>query len=57
MDWFYAPSYKNGDVLAEFEGVRRACEITGIDHRSISQVAAGSAVRKTAGGFLWKYKN
>lgn len=32
-----------------------ACKITGIDHRSISQVAAGSKTRKTAGGFIWKY--
>ena len=41
---------------AEHEGVRLACAATGIDHRSISQVAAGSLIRKTAGGYLWKYK-
>lgn len=47
---------KNGNTVAEFYGVREACRITKIDHRSISQVAAGSKVRKTAGGFIWKYK-
>lgn len=47
---------KNGNVVAEFYGVREACRVTKIDHRSISQVAAGSKVRKSAGGFIWKYK-
>jgi group I intron endonuclease len=47
---------KDGRLVAEFEGVRIACKITGIDHRSISQVAAGSVIRKSAGGFIWKYK-
>ena len=46
----------NGNLIAEFEGVRIAGKKTGIDHRSISQVAAGSKIRKTAGGFKWKYK-
>jgi predicted GIY-YIG superfamily endonuclease len=47
---------KSGNIVAEFEGVRIASKITGIDHRSISQVASGSLIRKTAGGFKWKYK-
>lgn len=47
---------KNENIVAEFEGVRIASKITGIDHRSISQVASGSLIRKTAGGFKWKYK-
>jgi predicted GIY-YIG superfamily endonuclease len=47
---------KSGNVIAEFDGVREAGRITGIDHRSISQVAAGSTIRKSAGGFIWKYK-
>lgn len=47
---------KIGNIVAEFEGVRIASKITGIDHRSISQVASGSLIRKTAGGFKWKYK-
>lgn len=48
---------KSGNIIKEFEGVRIAHKETGIDHRSISQVAAGSQIRKTAGGFIWKYKN
>jgi predicted GIY-YIG superfamily endonuclease len=47
---------KSGNIINEFEGVRIAFVQTGIDHRSISQVAAGSNVRKTAGGFKWQYK-
>jgi predicted GIY-YIG superfamily endonuclease len=47
---------KENNIIAEFEGVRIACQITGIDHRSISQVASGSKIRKTAGGYKWKYK-
>ncbi len=47
---------KNNNVVAEFEGAREAGRITGIDHRSISQVASGSLIRKSAGGYKWKYK-
>ena len=47
---------KSGEFVSEFDGVRDACRITKIDHRSISQVAAGSKVRKSAGGFVWSYK-
>lgn len=47
---------KSGNVVAEFEGVRIAYSQTGIDHRSIAAVAGGSAIRKTAGGYHWKYK-
>ena len=46
---------KKNELIAEFEGVREACRITGIDHRSIAQVASGSKIRKSAGGFIWKY--
>jgi predicted GIY-YIG superfamily endonuclease len=46
---------KNGIFVNEFFGVREACRITGIDHRSISQVAGNSIVRKSAGGYLWMY--
>lgn len=48
---------KNGEVIAEYDGVRIAYAKTGIDHRSISAVAAGSPKRKTAGGFVWRYKD
>ena len=47
---------KKGEFINEFIGVREACRVTGIDHRSISQVAAGSIIRKTAGGYKWQYK-
>ena len=47
---------KNMEFVKEFIGVREACRITKIDHRSIAQVAAGSKIRKTAGGFKWQYK-
>ena len=47
---------KNNETMNVFIGVREASRITGIDHRSIAQVAAGSLIRKTAGGFKWKYK-
>jgi predicted GIY-YIG superfamily endonuclease len=40
----------------EFIGVREACRITKIDHRSIAAVANGNVSRHTAGGFKWKYK-
>jgi predicted GIY-YIG superfamily endonuclease len=46
-----------GKIIAEYIGVRIAGKETGIDHRSISAVAAGSKIRKTAGGYQWKYKN
>lgn len=46
---------KSGNIINEFHGVREACRITNIDHRSIAQVAAGSKIRKTAGGYKWKY--
>jgi predicted GIY-YIG superfamily endonuclease len=47
---------KQGEFVKEFEGVREACRLTGIDYRSIGQVASGSKVRKSAGGYLWEYK-
>lgn len=48
---------KEGNIIHEFEGVREAGRITGIDHRSISEIANGSnEKRHTAGGFKWVYK-
>jgi hypothetical protein len=46
---------KLGNVINEFYGVREACRKTNIDHRSIAQVAGGSTIRKTAGGYKWRY--
>lgn len=49
---------KQGNIVKEFSGVRVASRETGIDHRSIQSVAAGSnPKRHTAGGFKWVYKN
>lgn len=42
-------------IIEIFDGVREANRKTNIDHRSISAVAAGSAIRKTAGGYKWQY--
>jgi hypothetical protein len=42
-------------VIQIFESVRQAHRKTNIDHRSISAVAGGSAIRKSAGGYKWQY--
>jgi len=42
-------------VIQIFDSVRQAHRKTNIDHRSISAVAAGSAIRKSAGGYKWQY--
>lgn len=47
---------KSGKFINEFDGVRDAGRITGIDHRSISAVASGSKIRRSAGGYVWKYQ-
>lgn len=46
---------KDNKIVRVFDGVRQANRETKIDHRSISAVASGSEIRKTAGGFNWKY--
>jgi predicted GIY-YIG superfamily endonuclease len=46
---------ENDNLISEFIGVREACRQTKIDHRSIAAVASGSKIRKTAGGYKWKY--
>jgi hypothetical protein len=49
---------KEGNIVGEFDGVRIAHAKTGIDHRSIAAVAAGThPTRKRAGGYFWKYKD
>jgi predicted GIY-YIG superfamily endonuclease len=47
---------KNDNIVNVFLSTREDGRLTGIDYRSISQVANGSLVRKTAGGFKWLYK-
>lgn len=46
---------KQGNLIAEFGGVREAERATGVSSQSISKVASGQKYRKTAGGFVWKY--
>lgn len=45
---------KNGDFIAEWNGTRDAQRNTGIHCSDISLACRG--IRKTAGGFVWKYK-
>jgi hypothetical protein len=47
---------KNGNFIAEFESTRMAGKITGVNYRSIANVANGRVGTKTAGGYIWKYK-
>lgn len=45
---------KDGEFVAEFFGAREASRVTGIVYSSIAECASGK--RKSAGGFVWKYK-
>lgn len=48
---------KDGVFVNEFKGVREAGRQTGIDHRSIAEVANKSnPKRHSAGGYKWEYK-
>lgn len=42
-----------GNLIAEFDSIKDASKVTGIDGSSISKVALGQ--RKTAKGFVWQY--
>ena len=44
----------DGDYVDEYPSTRKAEEATGIDGSSINKVCRND--RKTAGGFIWKYK-
>lgn len=46
---------KNGTIVAEFDTITQAADLTGIHFTGIHQVCKGG--RKTAGKFNWKYKN
>ena len=48
---------KTGNFIAEYESGVEAERITGINKNDISQCCRGVHYRKTAGGFIWKYKN
>lgn len=45
----------NGNLVAEYESIRQASKITGIDNRSIQQVCANEKRYKT-GEYHWVYK-
>ena len=43
--------------VAEFESTREAERRTGVEHTKIINCCKGKKNFKTAGGFVWKYKN
>lgn len=45
---------KSMNLLGTFRGTREAAKATGVNHCNISMACTG--YRKTAGGFIWKYK-
>lgn len=44
-----------GEVLALFDSVSNAARATGVTGAHISEVCRGTAKRRTAGGFIWRY--
>lgn len=46
----------DGKLIAKFDGVRDAGRITGIQSATIGKVAKGNTIRKTAGGYVWRYE-
>ena len=46
-----------GETINEFKTAKVAEEILNIKRTHISEICRGSKSRKTAGGFIWKYKN
>jgi hypothetical protein len=47
----------DGKILKEWSSIMDASKSLGISHSSISQCCNGSGVRKTCGGFKWKFIN
>lgn len=45
---------KNGEFVASWKTLRKAQEETGVNFSNIFAVCSGK--RKTAGGYVWKYK-
>lgn len=45
----------DGQVIARYESITEASNVTNINHSAISKALAG--VSKTSGGFVWKYVN
>lgn len=48
---------KSGNFIAEYESGIEASRKTGINRHDISQCCLGLYHHKSAGGFIWKYKN
>ena len=46
---------RDGELVAEYESLSEACNATGTHVSNITKCAKG--VYKTAGGYIWKYKN
>lgn len=46
---------KEGNLIAEFEGVREAERALGLANDSVGKICRGVKGRKTAGGYVWKY--
>lgn len=48
---------KNGKILREFLSIHEASRITGIKDYNISRCCNGVKFYKTAGGYVWKFKD
>ena len=46
---------RDGELVAEYESLSEACNATGTHVSNITKCAKG--IYKTAGGYIWKYKN
>lgn len=46
---------KDGELIREYAGIREAERVTGINQGNISKACKGKY--KSAGGYIWKYKN
>ena len=42
-------------LINEYYGASQASRITGINKSHIAEVSRGNSIRKTAGGYIWKY--
>jgi hypothetical protein len=47
---------KEGEYVREYGSINEAYRITDIDSSAIAEVCRKDTVRKTAGGFIWRYK-
>lgn len=47
---------KDGSFVNEYESISEACRITGITYTTIQEVCNKVGYRKSAGGFVWVYK-